>query len=182
MYSTTKTNLKRSKRRQKKSNGTNHEDVETLNKGHGHEGIAVKITKWMKRNRTIAFVLGAVLVVVIMTVYCFGLGSAGRATDQDGSNPFQKTEHSGSLILVDLFISNEEETIAIVNTKRKVHTDGVGHEWILKPVGSGSTRCLQQHGKVLDIETHGHSAIVSFGHSITEFCQFEVYNAGRTAK
>ena len=89
MYSTTKTNLKRSKRRQKKSNGTNHEDVETLNKGHGHEGIAVKITKWMKRNRTIAFVLGAVLVVVIMTVYCFGLGSAGRATDQDGSSPIQ---------------------------------------------------------------------------------------------
>ena len=81
------------------------------------------------------------------------------------------------MILADLFMLHDDETIAIINTKRGVHTDGKGHDWVLQQ--ADSSNAVRHHGKVLQIETHGHSAVVSFGNSIPELSQFDVYNAGR---
>ena len=85
-----------------------------------------------------------------------------------------KESHDGDLIIADIFLDTKNETIAIVNSKRNVWTykRHVKRAWTCKDIQTG----LVVNGKVLPIETHGHSMVVSFGKQFVEGVQIQVSN------
>lgn len=102
---------------------------------------------------------------------CDGSGaSRPEATADRASGP------PGALLLVDVFVDWRGETIALVNTKRSVWTDrAVGHDWMCTNATTGEVH----RGRVLPIEAHGHTAVVTFGRGPSPGATVRLSNHGQ---
>ena len=78
----------------------------------------------------------------------------------------------GSIRLVDVWVG-KLGTIAIINTKREVWTNrNLHHVWKLIDIDSGKS----YEGRKLDIQAHGHSAIVTFGKNLRVGIRALIFN------